>query len=74
MYWTDKSGAYAEVKEDDIGWKEYCSDPACPEGALAWLGVLWKIKQGCWYPSADTEQEAGQAMLQYWEICSFEVA
>eukprot|EP00969_Alexandrium_andersonii_P263923 11665119-Alexandrium_andersonii.AAC.1 len=34
--------------------------PRVWKGALAWLGVLWKIKQGCWYPSDETEREAGR--------------
>eukprot|EP00969_Alexandrium_andersonii_P257697 11393823-Alexandrium_andersonii.AAC.1 len=60
MYWADKSGAYAEVDEELIGWEDYCGDPSCLEGALAWMGVVWKIRQGCWYPSSRAEREAGQ--------------
>eukprot|EP00969_Alexandrium_andersonii_P009851 430248-Alexandrium_andersonii.AAC.1 len=58
MYWSGRSGAYTCITDPNLDWKEYCGDPSCLEGALAWLGVLWKIKQGCWYPSNETEREA----------------
>eukprot|EP00969_Alexandrium_andersonii_P095003 4196484-Alexandrium_andersonii.AAC.1 len=46
MYGSGGGGAYGQIADNKI------DNPSCTEGALAWLGVLWKLKQGCWYPSA----------------------
>eukprot|EP00969_Alexandrium_andersonii_P324280 14329240-Alexandrium_andersonii.AAC.1 len=53
-YWAGGSGSYGHISDEKV------DDPSCEEGALAWLGVLWKLKQGCWYPSDRSEREACQ--------------
>eukprot|EP00969_Alexandrium_andersonii_P328739 14526179-Alexandrium_andersonii.AAC.1 len=70
MYWADRSGAFMCIADTDPDWKNYCGFPEIIEGALGWLGVLWKMKQGCWYPSDEVERVAGEEILKYWDIWS----
>eukprot|EP00969_Alexandrium_andersonii_P077070 3397792-Alexandrium_andersonii.AAC.1 len=75
MYWSGTGGAYRDGRStaprqgvDDRRAKEQSDN----EGALAGMGAVWRMKQGCWYASSEDERVACERALIYWGVWGIE--